>query len=267
MRSKTQSFRFDANSRILSRLIWRCIINCRYKTWIWNRWHRCDSLFRCVYDSFLFLFILNNYFTPTFNSLSFVHHLQFEISFEFLILVRSMIFAATLVDYYWFGETYKIWCAKNAKQIKNHLAKKMNKQKKKKKNKSKFFESIKECEVELTQKGDMVARLQVKASQIGRLLQTLENQSTDEKNSKKTATQLSKQLSKQKSECGPPQKKSHYIDPIPPFNANKIRKSPSASLTSESIASTSSSKMQAANVNTANASANNKAPTTPDAGK
>lgn len=85
----------------------------------------------------------------------------------------------------------------------------------------------------------MVARLQVKASQIGKLLQTLENKSSEE-NGKKTASQLSKQ----KSESGPPVKKPHYIEPIPPFNANKIRKSPSASLTSSELAST--SKTQAA---------------------
>lgn len=89
----------------------------------------------------------------------------------------------------------------------------------------------------------MVARLQVKASQIGKLLQTLENKSTEEM-SKKTA------LNKQKSECGPPVKKPHYIDPIPPFNANKIRKSPSASLSSE-LATSSASKISTANtVNT-----------------
>lgn len=78
----------------------------------------------------------------------------------------------------------------------------------------------------------MVARLQVKASQIGKLLQTLESKSSEE-NGKKTASQLSKQ----KSESGPPVKKPHYIDPIPPFNANKIRKSPSASLTSDTASS------------------------------
>lgn len=73
----------------------------------------------------------------------------------------------------------------------------------------------------------MVARLQVKASQIGKLLQSLETKShADEKK-----TVSGPMLSKQKSESsGPPLKKPHYIDPIPPFNANKIRKSPSASL-------------------------------------
>lgn len=87
-----------------------------------------------------------------------------------------------------------------------------------------------------------MARLQVKACQIGKLLQTLESKSAEE-NGKKTASQLSKQ----KSENGPPVKKPHYIDPIPPFNANKIRKSPSASLTS-SETSGSTSKTASATV-------------------
>lgn len=77
----------------------------------------------------------------------------------------------------------------------------------------------------------MVARLQVKASQIGKLLQSLE-QKNNEENGKKTGT--AQMLNKQKSESsGPPMKKPHYIDPIPPFNANKIRKSPSATLPNE----------------------------------
>lgn len=89
---------------------------------------------------------------------------------------------------------------------------------------------MKECELELTQKGDMVARLQVKASQIGKLLQSLETKSHADAADRKTGPVLSKQ----RSESGPPVKKPHYIDPIPPFNANKIRKSPSASLSSAS---------------------------------
>lgn len=90
---------------------------------------------------------------------------------------------------------------------------------------------MKECENELTQKGDMVARLQVKASQIGKLLQTLENKSvTDE--SRKAATGQSH--TKQRLDVAGPPIKKPYIDPIPPFNANKIRKSTSASLSETS---------------------------------
>lgn len=96
---------------------------------------------------------------------------------------------------------------------------------------------MKECEFELTQKGDMVSRLQLKASQIGKLLQTLETRGRAD-----AASAANRQP---KSETvGPPVKKPHYIDPIPPFNANKIRKSPSATLpataacTSSSISST-----------------------------
>lgn len=81
----------------------------------------------------------------------------------------------------------------------------------------------------------MVARLQVKASQIGRLLQTLESKSNSDE--KKTAN--AQTLCKQKSESsGPPMKKPHYIDPIPPFNANKIRKSPSVSLSCDTATKT-----------------------------
>lgn len=75
----------------------------------------------------------------------------------------------------------------------------------------------------------MVARLQVKASQIGKLLQTLDKKDVPD-HSKKG------QMSKQKSETsGPPMKKPHYVDPIPPFNANKIRKSPSVTMPNEPL--------------------------------
>lgn len=108
----------------------------------------------------------------------------------------------------------------------------------------------------------MVARLQVKASQIGRLLQTLETKATEE-NHKKSGNQLNKQ----KSECGPPVKKPHYIDPIPPFNANKIRKSPSASLTSDTAASTSLKTSATSIVNTSNTLAQKDGTTTSEASK
>lgn len=75
----------------------------------------------------------------------------------------------------------------------------------------------------------MVARLQVKASQIGKLLQSLETKS--KLDAAENAAHSSKNYGLQKGETGgPPIKKPHYIDPIPPFNASKIRKSPSATL-------------------------------------
>lgn len=87
-----------------------------------------------------------------------------------------------------------------------------------------------ECEFELTQKGDMVARLQLKASQIGKLLQTLEkSKGNGDASSSKSGT-----LTKQKSDSQA-NRKSLHIDPIPPFNASKIRKSPSAALTSDTL--------------------------------
>lgn len=79
----------------------------------------------------------------------------------------------------------------------------------------------------------MVARLQVKASQIGKLLQTLETKSKQDSSTGSDAHSSKKMgyNKQQKGETGgPPIKKPHYIEPIPPFNANKIRKSPSATL-------------------------------------
>lgn len=68
----------------------------------------------------------------------------------------------------------------------------------------------------MTQKGEMVSRLQVKATHIGRILNNLER-SYD-------CTPVSSPSTQQP----PPMKKPHLrIDRIPPFNANKIRKSPS----------------------------------------
>lgn len=91
---------------------------------------------------------------------------------------------------------------------------------------------MQECELELTQKGDMVARLQVKASQIGKILQNLENKSqaaaASADGNKTPSSQQQSYYNKGKfADSGPPVKKPHYIDPIPPFNASKIRKSPS----------------------------------------
>lgn len=76
----------------------------------------------------------------------------------------------------------------------------------------------------------MVARLQVKASQIGKILQNLENKSQAAAAAADGNKAPSSHYNKSKfADSGPPVKKPHYIDPIPPFNASKIRKSPSGS--------------------------------------
>lgn len=81
----------------------------------------------------------------------------------------------------------------------------------------------------------MVARLQVKASQIGKILQNLENKSqaaAAADGNKTLSSQHQSHYNKSKlADSGPPVKKPHYIDPIPPFNATKIRKSPSGTST------------------------------------
>lgn len=70
----------------------------------------------------------------------------------------------------------------------------------------------------------MVSRLQVKATQIGRILSNLER-SYD-------CTPVSTPSSQQ----APPMKRPHLrIDPIPPFNANRIRKSPSGQTTGPTL--------------------------------
>jgi hypothetical protein len=68
----------------------------------------------------------------------------------------------------------------------------------------------------------MVQRLQVKASQIGKILTNLE------KEGKLGGMSMSDSHHSTASSHGPPVKKPHLkIGTIPPFNANKIRKSPS----------------------------------------
>ena len=88
------------------------------------------------------------------------------------------------------------------------------------------MKTYQECEQELTQKGEMVERLQAKASSIGRILNSLEKKynSThgDETDIKKSP---SGQLF---SYHQPPNKRAHLrIQQIPPFNANRMKKSPS----------------------------------------
>lgn len=62
----------------------------------------------------------------------------------------------------------------------------------------------------------------MKASQIGDLLSSLE------KSSSQASTPMQYNPANKLKLCEPPVKKPHLrIDPIPPFNANKIRKSPS----------------------------------------
>ncbi|CRK96554.1 CLUMA_CG010056, isoform B [Clunio marinus] len=88
-----------------------------------------------------------------------------------------------------------------------------------------MYRKLQECEHELTQKGEMVERLQVKASSIGRILTNLEKKynSTHEKDGAEIKKSPSGQQLGHSSN-----KRSHVkIQAIPPFNANKIRKSPS----------------------------------------
>lgn len=76
----------------------------------------------------------------------------------------------------------------------------------------------------------MVARLQIKASQIGKILETLENKNNEFSNSTDGSSNGRQTLhsnNRNKSDHHSQVHKKHYIDPIPPFNANKIRKSPS----------------------------------------
>lgn len=72
----------------------------------------------------------------------------------------------------------------------------------------------------------MVERLQVKASSIGKILSNLEKRYTMQH-----AEDMKKSPSGQQfGQHQPPNKKAHLkIQQIPPFNANKIRKSPSNS--------------------------------------
>lgn len=91
-----------------------------------------------------------------------------------------------------------------------------------------------ECEVELTQKGEMVERLQAKASSIGRILTSLEKKytSTHGEDSSDLKKSPSGQLFSYHHQ--PPNKRAHLkIQQIPPFNANKVRKSPSSEAVEE----------------------------------
>lgn len=90
--------------------------------------------------------------------------------------------------------------------------------------------------MELTQKGEMVTRLQAKACQIGKILSNLEKKGdpmTDSQISTINSFTGNNSLSPpHTTSSGPPNKKPHLkIGTIPPFNANKIRKSPSVGVT------------------------------------
>uniref|UniRef100_A0A182T9J7 Uncharacterized protein n=1 Tax=Anopheles maculatus TaxID=74869 RepID=A0A182T9J7_9DIPT len=103
-----------------------------------------------------------------------------------------------------------------------------------------MYRKLQECELELTQKGEMVSRLQIKASQIGKILSNLERKGaadamTDSQISTINSFAGSGGVSSPSGTgsygsglVGPPNKKPHLkIGTIPPFNANKLRKSPS----------------------------------------
>ncbi|XP_062127321.1 protein RUFY3 isoform X6 [Drosophila sulfurigaster albostrigata] len=114
-----------------------------------------------------------------------------------------------------------------------------------------MYRKLQECEDELTQKGEMVSRLQTKASQIGNILQSLEKKyesklveqqqvsagcgsssSGGGDRSPNTRRQQNLQkfealTKKHKQDTGPPMKRLHLkMDGIPPFNPNNYRKSP-----------------------------------------
>lgn len=75
----------------------------------------------------------------------------------------------------------------------------------------------------MTQKGEMVERLQVKASSIGRILTNLEK-----KYSNTRAEDMKKSPSGSSIGGHPPNKRAYLkIQPIPPFNATRIKNSPS----------------------------------------
>lgn len=73
----------------------------------------------------------------------------------------------------------------------------------------------------------MVSRLQIKASQIGKILQNLENKSKETLSADGRPHHLNKSQSSSDA-GGPPIKKPHFVDKIPPFNASRVRKSPLA---------------------------------------
>ncbi|KRG02012.1 protein RUFY3 isoform X7 [Drosophila mojavensis] len=133
-----------------------------------------------------------------------------------------------------------------------------------------MYRKLQECEDELTQKGEMVSRLQTKASQIGNILQSLEKKyesklvdqqqvsaSCGGDRSPNTRRQQNLQkfealTKKHKQDTGPPLKRLHLkMDGIPPFNPNNYRKSPagSASLQSQADQATAKTPTSAKSLN------------------
>ncbi|XP_054726547.1 protein RUFY3 isoform X4 [Anastrepha obliqua] len=119
-----------------------------------------------------------------------------------------------------------------------------------------MYRKLQECEDELTQKGEMVSRLQTKASQIGNILQSLEKKYENKLEQqqqlaghaggggdKSPSTRRQQNLQKfealtkkHRQDIGPPVKRLHLkVDAIPPFNPNNYRKSPSASVAPEKL--------------------------------
>ncbi|XP_017082964.1 protein RUFY3 isoform X6 [Drosophila eugracilis] len=122
-----------------------------------------------------------------------------------------------------------------------------------------MYRKLQECEDELTQKGEMVSRLQTKASQIGNILQSLEKKYESKlvdqhyhgpgsgtgsgagsgtgggamggERSPTTRRQQNLEkfeaLTKKHKQDGPPMKRMHLkMDAFPPFDPSKYRKSP-----------------------------------------
>ncbi|XP_049276899.1 protein RUFY3 isoform X3 [Anopheles funestus] len=140
-----------------------------------------------------------------------------------------------------------------------------------------MYRKLQECELELTQKGEMVSRLQIKASQIGKILSNLERKGaadamTDSQIS--TINSFGSVSSPSGSGgsygsglVGPPNKKPHLkIGTIPPFNANKLRKSPSVGATAAGAATAGSTTTTTTATSAASAEATNTATQQPAAG-
>ncbi|XP_040159723.1 protein RUFY3 isoform X3 [Anopheles arabiensis] len=113
-----------------------------------------------------------------------------------------------------------------------------------------MYRKLQECELELTQKGEMVSRLQIKASQIGKILSNLERKGAADAMTDSQISTLNSFTGGGVSSpsgsgtyggglVGPPNKKPHLkIGTIPPFNANKLRKSPSVGASAAAAATT-----------------------------